>query len=172
MKSTTRTRVLKSHPAIKALIARSFPDFKGRRVTVVQVDPTWTSTYYIDDRSTWCTLPLAKSVGRAVVIPRPTYGGEPRIISAPPVGCAHACAIVFQGERTGLEIVINKLDGLIIEPAIDAALLGAGAIEIGRLISAGLEETDLHRGDQRHYIGVLAAVIYGQAAERAAAVAS
>jgi hypothetical protein len=26
MKSTTRTRVLKSHPAIKALIARSFPD--------------------------------------------------------------------------------------------------------------------------------------------------
>lgn len=124
MTNARRTKVSKSHPAIKAIIAATFPTWTGRKVTVIEASEGWGHTQCIDDQTSVMHLDLATgAVGRAE---RPTYGG-PSVVHRAHFGIAVVMLSRFMGQDMGVEIIVDATQGL-----DDAELaVGLDAVEMG-----------------------------------------
>jgi hypothetical protein len=82
------TQVSKAHPEIKKILAATVgKDWQGRRVSVVQVDPSWTFSLYGDSGEPHVWRVRFVSMGgllSALRVPRPKeYGGSATSIDAP-----------------------------------------------------------------------------------------
>ena len=126
MTKTTRTKVSKSNAAIKAIIAATFPTWKGRKVTVIEADMMWMHTMYVGDQTSAYEVHLDDMTVH--LIPRPGYLDGPRVL-APHAGCALVLHSYFQGQDMGVEIVVpagdeyhDSVDPAAVAVAVDALL--------------------------------------------------
>lgn len=165
MANNKRTVVSKAGAAIKGILGAAFPsaetlDF-GRRVTVVEVDETWTHTEYCDDFTKARVVDLATL--QAGTPMRPTYT-SPVTHHAPSPGMALVIGYAkYRGG--GVEIVVRRvLDDSGMDPIIDAALSKQGQKRIEAAARASLEYAGVS-GTLWH-TGVVAAVACGKAKDR------
>lgn len=119
------TQVSKAHPGIKKILSASVtvPEWRGRSVYVVQVDPGWTYSLY-NDASEPYVYQIDDVAGRLAVrrVPKPTYGGPATQVDAP----SHGEAVVTRdiGPYGTVTIYIPVLDNAALEIARDALLEG------------------------------------------------
>ena len=102
MTKTTRTKVSKSSKGIKDLLS-CFPQWKGRKVTVIEAGPEWVHVQYIDDKTNAVLVDLVD--GQAAWQPEPRYGG-PAVAHRAVYGHALVLLSRFMGEDMGVKIVI------------------------------------------------------------------
>lgn len=118
-----RTKVSKSHRAVKALLNVTFPTWTGRKVVVIEAGSEWTHTQYVDDLTRAMVVDLATCT--AVEARRPTYGGAP-VVHRALAGCAVVMLSRFMGQDMGIEIIVpmGALAADALTVATDAALEG------------------------------------------------
>lgn len=124
--SDQRTEVSKSNAAVKRVLAATIGSaWKGRRVVVIEAQPKWSHTDYIDDHTKAWYVNLDKMT--ASPTRRPTYGG-PAVELVVPEGSYEALVIWqrFQGSDMGVEIVVPQgaIDPGVVATATDALLAG------------------------------------------------
>lgn len=163
---TIFTLVSASNPIIKKIIATSVQatvpgsaPWKGRRVTIEQVDEGWTYQLYNDTGEPF--VYQGKADGSSMRrVPTPKYAGPPTIITAP----APNGEIVVVHQRFGgnsISIVIPQLDAATLDVARDAWMLGDAAGK--KAAKATLQ----HLGP---YTGIALAIIESQSDSLAQAV--
>jgi hypothetical protein len=85
------TQVSKAHPGFKKILSASVtvPEWRGRSVYAVQVDPGWVYSLY-NDMSEPYVYQIEDISGRLAVrrVPKPTYGGPATQVDAPSHGKA------------------------------------------------------------------------------------
>lgn len=158
MKSTTRTTVSKSSPAIKAIIAATFPEWTGRKVTVVDVIEGWQSTQYVDDRSVWMLVNLETlQTARAAA---PSYGGPAVVHPVPADGCAYAVLVRYPGAPDSIEIVVEgRWTVQDLEPVADA--LEAKQPKLALAAARAALADDSYANAAAEYGGIVVAVAEG-----------
>lgn len=121
---TKRTRVSKSHPAVKALITKTFPNWKGRKVTVIEASPDWEHYQYHDDLTK--VFRVYFDDGTVYAADRPSFNsGFPKGVSHRVIdGAAVVMLSNFMGEDMGVEIIIPAADADTMTVALDAAIAG------------------------------------------------
>lgn len=138
--NTTRTKVSKSSPAIKAVIASCFSQWTGRIVHVVEADETWQHAVFHDDQTTVVYQDLESPHPLSVAqMPRPSFGAVPPVHRAMP-GYAIFIHDRFQGADLGVEIVIpaGAIDPAVLEVSVDALLQGNKRLAASTLKACGV----------------------------------
>lgn len=121
--TTTRTKVSKSNPAIKAIIKATLPEWTGRTLSVVTVGDEWHMTQYIDDR--W-TVKRVDLVDMSVTdCERPQFNGG-LTTSAVHRALSRTALVIHYRSHKDVEIIVlaDELDHDAIAVAVDAALEG------------------------------------------------
>lgn len=125
---TTRTQVSKASKAIKAMIAAAFPEWRGRKVAVIEAAEGWEHTVFVDDQTDVAYYVLDE--GRVAHQPRPRYTGG-ALTHKPQVGCVLMILSRFMGQDMGVEIIIpagedyrGAIDRAAVDVAVDALLGG------------------------------------------------
>jgi len=116
------TQVSKAHPGIKKILS-ALPDWGGRTVYVVQVDPGWTFSLYNDSSE-----PYVYQVGNISNpltvhrVSKPLYGGPATLVTAPSDGEIVVTRDI--GPYGTVTIFVPALDQSALEVARDALLEG------------------------------------------------
>ncbi len=166
MTNTTRTQVSKAHPAIKAILAVTFPNWTGRKVIVIQTGEGWEHTQYVDDSTSAVYVNLETM--QTCMAARPGYTSGP-VTHKPTTATALVMLSRFMGQDMGVEIVIQDR-GIDMTVATDAALAGQGSKRVRACVDAALADDTLHNSAAMHG-GILSAVVEATAKkiEKAAA---
>lgn len=132
--SSQRIQVSKVHPAVKAILAVTFPDWGGRKVTVVQAGPTWEYTQYVDDQTSamWVNLATLEV----------SWAARGSILTGPAKHCARSgMALVmltrFMGSIESCDVIVEDC-GADLSVATDAALAGQGSKRVRACVDAAL----------------------------------
>lgn len=151
MTKTTRTKVSKSSKGIKDLLA-CFPQWKGRKVTVIEAGPEWVHVQYIDDQTNAVLVDL--SDGHANFQQGPRYGG-PSVVHRAVDDHALVMLSRFMGEDMGVEIAIpaGAIGADVLTVAVDALLAGDRRAVAGVLAECGV------------YAGIATAIVEARAKE-------
>lgn len=120
------TQVSKADPGIKKILAAAagsgWPEWRGLRVFVVQVDPGWRFSLYNDASEPHVCWMSGVGTGRLAAsrIHKPSYGGMARQIGAPSYGEAVVTREI--GTNGTVTIFVPTLDPATLEIARDALL--------------------------------------------------
>jgi hypothetical protein len=115
------TSVSAAHPAIKSILTAIDPNWRGKKITVDQVDPDWTYFHYNDTGEPKAYRVVLGRYVTARELPRPPYGGLPTRIQAPSGGEAIVTKPIGSGT---IDIYVPRLDANALDVARDALIEG------------------------------------------------
>jgi hypothetical protein len=129
------TAVSKANPTIKKILdATVGSNYRGRKISVDQVDPHWTYHLYNDTGEPHVYRVVLGRYTTARRLPSPTYGGPATIIGAPSGG---EVVLTRQLGPTGtITIYMPRLDENLLDVARDALM--AKGVTASRALTAEL----------------------------------